>query len=265
MLTHEQVADMNPQMLRSEIAAGNYQGTTEGLAPGYMQANLVILPEKLAFEFLLFCQRNPGACPVLEVCEPGHFETRAVAEADIRTDFPRYRIYQRGVCIDEPTDITEYCRDDLVTFLLGCSFSMEEALLRAGLPLRHRAAGRSVPIYRTNIDCSPAGLFRGHMVVTMRPFPGHLVSLAVQVMSRFPQAHGAPVHVGEPQEIGIVDLDEVMFGEPPVTEPGDVFLFTPCGVTPQLAAMHSEPELMISHYPAHMLVCDVKSQDLTAS
>lgn len=258
-LTFDEAARLAPARLRAEIARGNWQGPTGGLAGGYVQANLVALPRDLALSFLVFCQRNPRPCPVLEVTEPGSPLVTEIAEADLRRDIPRYRVYRDGVVVDEPIDIESHWRRDLVAFLLGCSLTFEEELLRASVPVRHLEEGRTVPMYETSIRCREAGPFRGNMVVSMRPIPGHLVSRAVLVTARFPLAHGAPVHVGDPAAIGIEDLADVRFGDPPVLEPGDVPVFHACGVTPQAVAMQSGPELLISHYPGHMLVCDVES------
>src|SRR5229473_4645031 len=192
--------------VRREAARGALVGQTSGLALGFVQANLVVVPRDLAFDFLLFCQRNPKPCPLLDVTEPGSPEPRIVAPgADLRTDLPRYRIYRHGELVEEPTDLLAWWRDDLVAFLLGCSFTFENALLQAGVPVRHIEQGRNVPMYRTNIDCRPAGAFRAPMVVSMRPLTPAQVVTAVQVCSRFPRAHGAPVHLGDAAAIGVRD------------------------------------------------------------
>ena len=262
MLTPARARRLSPSQLREEIARGRWTGKTTGLAPGHLQANLAVLPRNLAFDFLLFCVRNPKPCPLLEVTGTGEALSTQVAGTDLRDAFPRYRIYRDGAVIDEPISVREYWRDDLVAFLLGCSLSFEDALLEVGVPLRHLEADRALPIYRTEIACRSAGVFRGNMAVSMRPIPGHLVSRAVQVSGRFPKAHGTPVHVGDPSAIGIKDLDDVCFGEPPYMKPGDVPVFTACGVTPQLVAADSGVGFMITHYPEHMLVCDLRSEEL---
>ncbi len=263
MLSHGEAAALSPARLRGEIAKENWQKPTAGLALGHVQANLAVLPSKQAFNFLLFCQRNPKPCPVLEVSDPGDPHVARVAAADLRSDLPRYRVYRKGKLIDEPTDIKQYWRDDLVAFLLGCSFTFEEALLSAGVPLRHLETGRALPVYKTDVQCQPAGPFEGVMAVSMRPVPGSLVSRMVQITSRYPLAHGTPVHVGDPSTIGIEDLGAVYYGDPPVMEPGDVPVFNACGVTPQLIAARAAPELMITHLPEHMLVCDVTGEQLS--
>ncbi len=204
-----------PRTLRAEIRAGRFTGVTSGVAPGFVQANLVALPREYAYDFLLFCQRNPRPCPVLEVTDAGAVEPVQLAPgADLRSDLPRYRVYVDGELADEVTDATAYWRDDLVAFLLGCSFTFEWALLEAGIPIRHIEAGRNVPMWRTSIECRPAGAFHGPMVVSMRPIPEGMVSRAVNATARFPTAHGAPVHVGEPAAIGIASIDTPRLGRP---------------------------------------------------
>jgi len=230
---------------------------------GYVQANLVVVPKELAFDFLLFCQRNPKPCPLLDVTEPGDPEPRGVARgADLRTDLPRYRVYRDGQVVEEPTDLKNWWRDDLVAFLLGCSFTFENALLQAGLPLRHLEQGRNVPMYRTNIACRPAGVFRGPMVVSMRPMTPAQAIRATQVCSRFPRAHGAPVHWGDPSAIGIQDIYRPNFGDMVEIRPSEVPVFWACGVTPQAVAMEVKPPLMITHQPGCMFVTDLRDSDL---
>jgi len=257
-LTYDHPADLWHAARR-----GEFQTTTSGLCDGYAQANLVILPKELAFDFLLFCQRNPKPCPVLDVTEPGSPHPPAAgAEADLRTDLPSYRVYRRGRLVDEPTDITSYWRDDLVCFLLGCSFTFERALKENGIPIRHQEERVTVPMYITSMDCVPAGAFWGPMVVSMRPIPHHQVVRAVQVTSRFPAVHGAPVHVGDPSRIGIRDLARPDFGDPVSIGPDEVPVFWACGVTPQAVAMHAQPDLMITHAPGHMFVTTIREETL---
>jgi len=227
-----------------------------------LQANLVILPRDWAFDFLLFCQRNPKPCPLLDVTEAGDPEPRHIAPgADVRTDLPTYRIWEHGELIDEPNDITRYWRDDLVSFLIGCSFTFESALLSAGIPVRHIEMNRNVPMFRTNIACRPAGRFHGPMVVSMRPMTPAQAIEATRICSRFPRAHGTPIHLGDPSDIGIADIMAPDFGEPVDIRPGEIPVFWACGVTPQAALMHAKPPFAITHKPGHMFVCDLKDND----
>ncbi len=247
----------HPRDIRAEIRAGGITGVTSGLAPGFAQANLAVLPAELAADFRRFCELNPKPCPLLDVTEPGGFEPARVAPgADLRTDLPRYRVYRDGNLVAEVTDATEWWRDDLVAFLLGCSFTFESALVAAGIPVRHQARGRNVPMYRTSIACQPAGPFRGPMVVSMRPIPEHQVGLAVATSGRFPDAHGEPIHIGNPAAIGITDLSRPDWGDPPEALPGDVPVFWACGVTPQAVALASRPSFLITHAPGHMFLTD---------
>jgi uncharacterized protein YcsI (UPF0317 family) len=230
---------------------------TSGLAPGYTQANLVVLPRDWAYDFLLFAQRNPQPVPLLDVTDAGSPRTVLAPDADLRTDLPRYRVWRDGELVDEPTDVTALWSDDLVAFLIGCSFSFETALLDAGVPVRNIEQGRNVSMFRTDRACRPAGRLSGPLVVTMRPVPGELVTTAVQVTARMPQVHGAPVHVGPPGSLGIADLSRPDFGDPVDAHDGDVPVFWACGVTPQAALMASRPPFAITHAPGHMFVTDV--------
>src|SRR5437016_561803 len=249
--------------LRRMARAGELTGPTAGLALGFVQANLVVVPKDLAFDFLLFCQRNPKPCPLLDVTEPGSPEPKLVAAgADVRTDVPRYRVYRNGELIEEPADLLSWWRDDLVSFLLGCSFTFENALLQAGIPVRHVEAGCNVPMYRTNQMCRPAGAFHGPMVVSMRPLtPAHAVE-AVRICARFPRAHGTPIHFGDPAVLGIRDLNKPDFGDAVEIRPGEVPVFWACGVTPQAVAMSARPPLLLTHKPGHMFVTDLRDTQL---
>ena len=243
--------------IRAQARSGVLVEPTCGLAPDYLQANLVVVPEDLAFDFLRFCHRNPKPCPILDVTEPGVWEPRRVAAgADVRTDLPRYRVYRRGVLVEEPTDITSWWRDDLVAFLLGCSFSFESAMQRAGLPVRHLEQGCNVPMYRTTMPCVPAGVFSGPLVVTMRPLTPAQTIEAVAITSRYPQAHGAPIQFGDPAAIGIADLARPDFGDAVTVRAGEVPVFWACGVTPQAVLMEAKPEIAITHSPGCMFVTD---------
>lgn len=248
---------------REMIRQGKWRKPTAGLAPGYVQANLVVLPRDLAYDFLLFSQRNPKPCPVIEVTETGSPEPRLTAPgADLRTDIPAYRIYRDGQLAREVTDLLGTWTPDLVAFLLGCSFSFETALLEAGVPVRHIEEGKNVSMFVTSIPCTPAGPFAGPLVVTMRPIPAPLVPKAVQISGRFPAVHGAPVHVGDPAALGIRDLGKPDFGDPVTIRPGEIPVFWACGVTPQAVAMQARPTLLISHAPGHMFVTDLRDETL---
>ena len=249
--------------MRELAAASKLTGPTAGLAMGYVQANLVIVPRELAFDFLLFCHRNPKPCPLLDVTEPGSPEPRRVAPgADLRTDLPRYRVYRHGELVEEPADLRSWWRDDLVGFLLGCSFTFENALLRAGVPVRHLETGCNVPMYRTNLPSTPAGVFHGPMVVSMRPLTPAQTVKAVAVCSHYPRAHGAPIHFGSPEAIGIRDLGRPDFGDSVQVRLGEVPVFWACGVTPQAVAMEVKPSLLITHKPGHMFVTDLRDVEL---
>jgi uncharacterized protein YcsI (UPF0317 family) len=243
---------------RQLMRTGAYNGHTAGMAPGHVQANLAILPRREADDFLRFCQRNPKPCPLLAVSEPGDPLLPTLGEGlDLRSDLPRYRVWQDGVLVDEVDDIAALWRDDLVGFAIGCSFSFEEALLEAGVPLRHVAEGRNVAMYRTKLPTAPAGVFHGPMVVSMRPMKAADAIRAVQVTSRFPQVHGAPVHIGDPALIGIADLAKPDFGDAVAVADDELPVFWACGVTPQSVVMAARPAFCITHAPGCMLVTDL--------
>ncbi|MBA4192183.1 MAG: putative hydro-lyase [Planctomycetaceae bacterium] len=249
--------------VRAACRRGELTTPTPGLALGFVQANLVVLPREWAFEFLLFCQRNPKPCPLLDVTEPGDSEARFVARgSDLRTDLPAYRVWKNGELVEEPTDISRHWRDDLVSFVIGCSFTFENALLAASVPVRHIEQNVNVPMYRTNIACRPGGRFSGPLVVSMRPLtPGEAVK-ATKICSRFPRAHGAPVHLGDPAAIGIGDIAKPDFGDPVEIRAGELPVFWACGVTPQAALIQAKPPFAITHKPGHMFLTDVRDVDL---
>ncbi len=255
----------HPRELRRLFRTGDLVRPTAGLADGYVQTNLAILPKDLAFDFLLFCQRNPKPCPVLEVLEPGQWEPKVFAPgADVRTDAPLYRIYRNGKLAGETKDILGVWRDDLVTFLLGCSFTFESALMKAGIKLRHIEQDKNVSMYRTDRPTTPAGVFHGPLVVSMRPIQPRDLVKAVEVTARYPRVHGSPVYMGDPAGIGIRDISKPDYGDPVEIREGEVPVFWACGVTPQAAAMASRPPLMITHAPGHMFVTDVRDEDLAS-
>ncbi len=244
--------------LRTQIRRGAFKGTTAGLTPGFVQGNVVVLPADWASDFLRYCYLNPKPCPLIAIGNPGDPSIPAMGEdIDIRTDVPEYRIFIDGVEKDVVTNIRNVWRDDLVTFVLGCSFSFEEALVQAGLGVRHLELDTVNPMYTTNIQTRPAGRFSGEMVVTMRPYRVPDAIRAIQITSRFPNVHGAPVHFGNPRDIGIRDLEATEFGGEPVPfRDGEIPVFWACGVTPQVAISYARPPFCITHKPGSMLVTD---------
>lgn len=249
---------------RLRARRGEIRGQTAGMAPGYVQGNLAILPADLAADFLRFCQLNPKPCPLIGVSAPGDPRLPELgADLDIRTDLPRYRVWRDGELVDEPYEITRYWRDDLVAFVIGCSFSFEEALIEDGIPLRHIACGTNVPMYRTSIACRPAGRFAGPLVVSMRPLKPADAIRAIQITSRFPTVHGAPVHIGKPELIGIRDLSRPDYGDPVEVRDDELPVFWACGVTPQAVIAAMRPAFAITHWPGAMLVTDLKNTRLS--
>ena len=255
----------HPREVRRAIRERRHAGHTAGLAPGYVQGNVCILPREYAEEFRLFCERNPKPCPLLAMSEPGNPRLPALGEdLDIRTDVPLYRIFREGKLEGEVASLSGLWRDDLVTFILGCSFSFEEALMAAGLPLRYVEQGRNVPMYRTSVETAPAGRFRGKLVVSMRPFRPADAIRAIEITSRYPRVHGAPVHIGFPEKIGIDDLQQPWAGDPTEVRDDELPLFWACGITPQSVVLEAKPSLCITHSPGHMLVTDLANASLAA-
>lgn len=255
--------DWSPASVRQIIREGQWTAPTPGMCAGHVQANMIVLPKDWAYDFMVFAQRNPIPCPILDITEPGDKEARIMAPgSDVAKDIPRYRIWENGKLIDEPTDASPYWRDDLVAFLLGCSFSFESALMQAGIPIRHIEEDRNVPMYVTSIQCRPAGRLSGPMVVSMRPIPARQIPRAVLCTGRFPGVHGAPVHVGDPEAIGIKDINRPDFGDSVTIKPGEIPVFWGCGVTPQAALMASKPPFAITHAPGYMMILDPKDSDL---
>lgn len=251
--------------VRGAIRRGEWTKHTSGLADELVQGNVVILPQALADDFLLFCQRNPKPCPLLAVGRPGDPSLPGLGEGiDIRSDMPRYRVWREGELVGEPTDIADVWREDLVTFVIGCSFSFEQALMDAGMRLRHVDEGRNVAMYRTHLATAPAGPFAGPMVVSMRPFKAADAARAVEITSRFPDVHGAPVHVGDPAAIGIQDLSRPDYGEAVAVLPDEVPVFWACGVTPQAAIAQARLPFCITHAPGAMLITDLLNQQLAS-
>lgn len=260
----ENLKDKTPSEIRQLIRENKFTSPTAGLAEGYTQANLAILKKDLAFDFLLFCQRNPKQCPVIDVTEPGSpIPTLVAKNADLRTDIPKYRIYKYGEMVDEVTDINKYWEDDMVCFLLGCSFTFEHPFIKNVIPVRHIEETCNVPMYKTNIQCNKAGKFHGPTVVSMRPLPEKDIVRAVQITSRFPSVHGAPLHIGNPASIGIKDINKPDFGDMVTIKENEVPVFWACGVTPQAVAMEVKPEIMITHSPGHMFITDIKDEQFS--
>jgi uncharacterized protein YcsI (UPF0317 family) len=253
----------DPKAVRQMIREGKLKRPTSGMCGGYAQGNLVVLPKEYAYDFLLFAQRNPKPCPILEVSDVGSREFALTAKgSDIATDIPLYRIYKNGVLDGEYENVSEFWRDDLVSFLLGCSFSFEAPLLEAGIEIRHMVENRNVPMYITNVACKSAGIFSGPTVVSMRPIPHEQVVKAVTITERLPQVHGTPIHIGDPAHIGVKDINKPDFGDPPVFKPGETPVFWACGVTPQAVVMKVKPSFAITHAPGYMFITDVQTVDL---
>jgi uncharacterized protein YcsI (UPF0317 family) len=247
---------------RRAIRGGTHRGPTSGLAPGFVQGNLAILPRALSADFFQFCQLNPKPCPLIGSSAPGDWLIPALGEdLDIRTDLPRYRVWKRGELVEEPQNVRHVWRDDLVSFVIGCSFSFEEALMADGIEMRHITRGSNVPMYRTSIATKEAGPFHGPMVVSMRPMTPANAIRAVQITTRFPAVHGAPVHIGKPEMIGIKDIMKPDYGDPLEVRDDEIPVFWACGVTPQSVITTVKPEFCITHYPGSMLVTDRKNTE----
>ncbi len=255
----------NAKHVRRLIRQGVWQSHTSGLASDHVQGNVVILPQAQAAEFLLYCQRNPKPCPLLAVSDPGVAMLPSLGEdIDICSDLPQYRVWRNGEVVAEPINVASLWRDDLVTFVLGCSFSFEQALLELGLPLRHIAQSKNVAMYRTNIQTQSAGVFHGPMVVSMRPMKAADAIRAIQVTSRFPNVHGAPIHLGDPALIGITDLSVPDYGDAVEVMADEIPVFWACGVTPQSALVQARPAFCITHAPGAMLITDLLNQQLAS-
>ncbi len=251
---------ITPVQARGLFRSGAYSSHTSGIALGHIQTNIVILPAGPARDFLQFCTKNPRPCPLIGMADPGDPALPGLgADIDMRTDLPAYRVYRNGRLDTETTDITALWRDDFVTFAIGCSFSFEEGLLAAGIPVRHIETGTNVPMYRCSIQAEPAGAFSGPIVVSMRPVSRENLERAADITGRYDYAHGAPVHQGDPSEIGIADLARPDYGDPPSIRPDEVPVFWACGVTPQVALEQARPEIAITHAPGSMLITDLAS------
>jgi uncharacterized protein YcsI (UPF0317 family) len=258
-----QMASLSARDLRLRIRSGVFAGHTSGAATRHVQGNVVILPSALAADFRLYCERNPRPCPLLAASEPGDPRLPALGiDLDIRCDLPRYRVFRNGAIADEPADISALWTDDMVTFVLGCSFTFEQALLDDGIALRHVTLGRNVAMYRTNMATEAAGPFHGPMVVSMRPLAPAEAERATAVTAHYPLAHGAPIHRGAPDAIGIGDLATPDYGDAVPVEPGEIPVFWACGVTPQAAIAAAGLPFCITHAPGCMLVTDLLNTEL---
>ncbi len=264
-MTSRQGAVAEARAARAAYRAGRV-APTSGVAHGLVQANLIAVPADWAYDVLLFAQRNPKPCPVLEVLDAGATESAMAPASDLRTDIPAYRIWRDGELAEEVSDASSAWAEhpDLVSFLIGCSFTFEAGLDDAGIPIRHRELGRNVPMYRTARQCAPAGRLRGELVVSMRPIPADRVADAVTISGRYPAVHGAPVHIGDPGALGVRDIGAPEFGDAPEIRPGEVPVFWACGVTPQAAIMASRPPFALTHAPGHMFVTDVPDAEYLA-
>lgn len=243
--------------VRMRVRRGEWRHQTSGSAPGIVQGNVAIFPERWAHDFLVFCRANPKSCPLISVSEPGNPLLPDLGrDIDIRTDVPQYCIFEDGQRVKVTHDIRDLWRDDLVTFVLGCSYSFEEALVAEGIRLRHLERGTGVPVFRSNIAMKAAGPFSGEIVVSMRSFNASDSHRVAQITSRYPLLHGGPVHVGDPREIGIADLMKPDWGDPVPVMPGEIPMFWGCGVTPQLAIERARLPFCITHKASHMLITD---------
>lgn len=257
------IAKLKPNEARTMFRSGDYIKPTAGMCEGYVQGNLVILPKDLAYDFLLFAHRNPEACPILEVTDMGSREFSVMAkDSDIANDLPLYRIYESGELTKETESIEKYFKPDYISFLIGCSFTFESALIEAGISIRHIDMNRNVPMYKTNIECKPAGIFSGPMVVSMRPMTYKDAIKATKITSRYPKVHGSPIHIGDPKLIGIDNIDSPDFGDSVDIKENEIPVFWPCGVTTQAVALNAKPSIMITHSPGYMFITDIKNTEL---
>ncbi|MFH7619101.1 putative hydro-lyase [Leuconostoc mesenteroides] len=255
---------MTPTEFRKKVRNNEFQKPTAGMCPGYAQTNLIVLPWEDAYDFLLFAQRNPKPIPILEVTEVGSRELQTLGnDIDVATDFPKYRIYRNGKMVDEYLSVVDFWREDLVSFLIGCSFSFEDLLVDAGIEIRHITEKANVPMFNTNIPLKQAGKFSGNMVVSMRPIKSSQIATAVNGTNRLPGVHGAPIQIGNPAEIGIYDLAHPDYGDAVTINENEIPVFWACGVTPQAAVMASKPKFAITHSPGHMLITNISNKDLS--
>ncbi len=261
-LTEAETTNMTPTEFRHVVRRCEWTRGSAIACRGYAQANVAIVPKDYAYDFLVFCNRNPRPCPVLDVTEVGDPHPRLMApEADLRTDLTRYKVFKDGELVDEPTDVSQYWRDDLVGFLLGCSCSFEWLLRAANVEFRTMGA------FITNIQCEPAGRFKGPMVTSGRLFKGAYDAIrAIQITTRCLAVHGPPVHVGDPAAIGIKDISHADFDAHPGAapqQPGEIAMFWGCGITPEMTAKKAKLPLMITQGDIDLLMTDRLTEELT--
>ena len=258
----EEMRNASPRDIRRMIREDRFVGNTSGFSLGYLQGNLAILPAEYAMDFLRYCQRNPKPCPLVGVSDTGDPTLPSLgSDIDIRTDIPSYNVYRDGELCEQVSNIKDLWRDDFVTFIIGCSYTFEHALMAEGVSLRHIDEDKTVSMYHTNIETVPAGPFRGGTVVSMRPLSVEKAIRAIEITSRFPQAHGTPVHFGDGKEIGIADLSKPDWGDPTEIRDGEIPVFWACGVTPQAAVRNAKPSICITHAPGSMLITDIPGMD----
>ncbi|HJO75584.1 MAG TPA: putative hydro-lyase [Rhodospirillales bacterium] len=258
----EEMRNAPPREIRQFIREDRFAGNTAGLSLGYLQGNLAILPAEYAMDFQRYCQRNPKPCPLVGVSDTGEPTLPTLgSDIDIRTDIPSYNVYRDGELSEQVTNIKNLWQDDFVTFIIGCSYTFEHALMEEGVSLRHIDENKTVSMYNTNIETTPAGPFSGGTVVSMRPLSVEKTIRAIEITSRFPQAHGTPVHFGDAEEIGIADINKPDWGDAPDIRDGEVPVFWACGVTPQAAVRNAKPSICITHAPGSMLITDIPGMD----
>jgi uncharacterized protein YcsI (UPF0317 family) len=264
-ITEDNLKGCSPRDIRAHYRTDEYIGDSWGLAPAYLQTAVAMVPTENALDFFTFCQRNSAACPVLEVLDRGSPVVRKLAEADVATDLGRYRVFREGECVEEPPNVRHLWSEDLVTFLIGCTGSFEPYLMQRGIDLPYVRANRTAPVYKTNRPANSAGVFSGPQAVSMRQISPELITKTVQICSRFPAFHGAPIYFGNPVDLGINDLRVPYAGDPPDLDPTKVPVFWACSVTPQLAALASKIPFMMTNAPGFMFIGDVLTDDMSAT
>lgn len=263
-ISYSDMQTLSLHKLRDVLRANRYTGHTVGLCSGSLQCNLVVLPNKFAADFQKFCARNPKACPLVAVSEPGQpFLPLVDADVDLRWDVPSYHVYRNGQFEQTVSDIVSLWQDDHTAFAIGCSFSFERALRASGIPLRHHELHSNVPMYETTLQCVPSGVFSGPVVVSMRPVRSEDIPRVVRICEDYPHAHGTPFHIGDPAEIGIANLGTPDWGDATPIKEGEVPVFWGCGVTTQIALKAARPDCAITHVPGAMLILNIDDGHVT--